>query len=117
MSLKQLIQMTTPSKNKYRNEKVFADGQTFDSKKEYYRYCDLKLLEKAGEIFDIKRQVKFELIPKQQDERAVNYIADFVYKDKRGNTIVEDTKGVRTREYILKRKLLLYRYNIKILEV
>ena len=117
MSLKQFIQMATPPKNKYRNEKVFADGQTFDSKKEYYRYCDLKLLEKAGEIFDIKRQVKFELIPKQQGERAVNYIADFVYKDKRGNTIVEDTKGVRTKEYILKRKLLLYRYNIRILEV
>ena len=116
MNLQQFIQMTTP-KNKYRNEKVVAEGQTFDSKKEYYRFCDLKLLERAGEISDIKRQVKFELIPKQQGERAVNYVADFVYKDKRGNTVVEDTKGVRTKEYIIKRKLLLYRYNIKIVEV
>lgn len=116
MNFQQFIQMATP-KNKYRNEKVVVDGQSFDSKKEYYRYCDLKLLERAGEIFDIKRQVKYELIPKQQGERAVYYIADFVYKDKRGKTVVEDTKGVRTKEYIIKRKLMLYRYNIKILEV
>lgn len=116
MNLRQFIQITTP-KNKYKNEKVVTDGQAFDSKKEYYRYCDLKLLERAGEIFDIKRQVKYELIPKQQGERAVYYIADFVYKDKQGKTVVEDTKGVRTKEYIIKRKLMLYRYNIKILEV
>lgn len=90
---------------------------TFDSKKEYYRYCDLKLLEKAGEIKDIQRQVKFELIPKQEGERAVNYIADFVYIDRNGKKVIEDTKGIRTPEYIIKRKLMLWRYNIKILEV
>ena len=109
--------MTTPPKNKYRNEKVFADGQTFDSKKEYYRYCDLKLLEQAGLVSDIQRQVKFELIPKQEGERAVTYVADFVYTDNNGKKVVEDTKGVRTKEYIIKRKLMLWRYGIKILEV
>lgn len=115
MSLKQFIKMTT--QNKFKNEKITIDGMTFDSKKEYYRYCDLMLLERAGEISDIKRQVRFELIPKQENERAVFYIADFVYYDKHGRKVVEDSKGCRTKEYIIKRKLMLYRYGIKIKEV
>ena len=115
MNLGQFIRMTQPQ-NKYRNEKITADGITFDSKKEYYRYCELKLMERAGQVIDIRRQVKFELIPKQEGERAVNYIADFVYKDGSGE-VVEDTKGIRTPEYIIKRKLMLYRYGIKIKEV
>ena len=116
MNLGQFIRMTQPQ-NKYRNEKITADGITFDSKKEYYRYCELKLMERAGQIADIRRQVKFELIPKQDGERPVNYIADFVYKDGSGETVVEDTKGIRTPEYIIKRKLMMYRYGIKIKEV
>lgn len=117
MNLQSFIKMTAKTNNKFKNEKITFDGFTFDSKKEYYRYCDLKLLERAGQISDIQRQVKFELIPKQPGERAVNYYADFVYRDKAGNQIVEDTKGVRTKEYIIKRKLMLWRYGIKILEI
>ena len=77
----------------------------------------MKLKERAGQIADIRRQVKFELIPKQDGERPVNYIADFVYKDGSGETVVEDTKGIRTPAYIIKRKLMMYRYGIKIKEV
>lgn len=98
------------------------DGITFDSKKEANRYCELKLLEKAGEITHLQRQVKYELIPAQRldgkvVERAVHYIADFVYKDKDGELIVEDTKGFRTADYIIKRKLMLWVYNIRIKEI
>ena len=117
MNLQRFIKMTEPATAKYRNKKVTADGITFDSKKEYNRYCELKLLEKAGLIKDIKRQVKFELIPKQEGERTVNYVADFVYYDKHGEMVVEDTKGVRTKEYIIKRKLMLWRLGIQIIEV
>jgi hypothetical protein len=106
---------------KYHNRKITRDGETFDSVKEYRRWCDLKLLEKAGLIADIKRQVKFELIPSQKIdgkvvERPVNYVADFVYEQD-GKTVVEDTKGFRTKDYILKRKMLLYFHGIRIQEV
>ena len=97
--------------NKYNNKKTVIDGMTFDSKKEAQRYAELKLLEKASEIQDLQLQVKFELVPKQQDERAVHYIADFMYFDKNSNeTVVEDVKGVKTKDYILKRKMFKYRY-------
>lgn len=117
MNLQSFIKMTEKPKSKFGNKKITIDGETFDSQKEYYRYCDLKLLERLGQIKDIQRQVKFELIPKQEGERAVTYIADFVYTDRNGKKVVEDTKGVRTKEYIIKRKLMLWRYGIKILEV
>lgn len=117
MSLQQFIKMTAPKQAKYKNKKITVDGITFDSKKEYNRYCELKIMEKAGLIEDIKRQVKFELIPKQEGERALHYIADFVYYAKNGEMVVEDTKGVRTKEYIIKRKLMLWRFGIQIIEV
>lgn len=108
--------------NKYRAKKTEVDGIVFDSKKEARRYQELKLFEKAGVIKDLERQVKFVLIPAQRingkvAERECSYIADFVYKDKEGNTIVEDTKGFRTADYIIKRKLMLYVHGIKIVEV
>lgn len=108
---------------KYHNKKVVIDGMVFDSKKEAERYSELKLMERAGLIEDLRRQVKFELIPAQREggklkERAASYVADFVYRDKATDkTVVEDTKGMRTRDYILKRKLMLYRYKIGIKEV
>ena len=124
--------------NKYRNKKYTStDGITFDSKKEYRRYNELRLLEKAGEIEDLQRQVKFVLIPGQYEEctevytkgknkgqkkqgalleRECAYYADFVYKQN-GVLVVEDTKGVKTPEYILKRKMLLHFYGIRINEV
>ena len=116
MTFAEFIRATEKPQNKYKNQKIKREGMTFDSQREYYRWRDLKILERAGEIKDLKRQVKYELIPKQEGERAVSYIADFVYKDKEGLTIVEDTKGVRTPEYIIKRKLMLYLKGIKISE-
>lgn len=117
---------------KYRNKKVVRDGLTFDSGREYKRWRELILLQKAGEISDLQRQVEFELIPAQREpdtvgarggvikgkviERKCSYLADFVYKQN-GETVVEDTKGFRTKDYTIKRKLLLYRYGIRIREV
>ena len=106
------------SRNKYNARKAEIDGITFDSRKEAQRYAELKLLLRGGEIRDLRLQVKYELIPKQDGERACNYVADFVYEDAvTGQTVVEDTKGVKTRDYIIKRKLMLWRYGIKVVEI
>lgn len=103
-------------KNKYGAKKVTApDGQKFDSQKEYHRYCVLKLLQRAGKISDLQRQVKFELIPKQDGESAVSYVADFTYYQN-GEFIVEDVKGYKTDVYRLKKKLLLWVHGIRIKE-
>ena len=120
--------------NKYGNRKIAFDGQTFDSKKEMRHYTELLLLEKAGKIKDLQRQVKFQLIPAQREpdiigpkgghkpgkliEREVSYVADFVYTDlQTGQTVVVDTKGFRTKEYTIKRKMMLYFHGIRIKEV
>lgn len=126
-------------RNKYHNKKVQYNGKTFDSNKECERYKQLVLLEKSGKIYDLGTQVKYELIPAQYEyyerygksgkrlkdgkkcvERSVDYYADFVYTDSQsGETIIEDTKSpvTRTTEYIIKRKLMLYVYGIKIREM
>ena len=123
---------------KYNATKITADGHTFDSKHEYQRYCELKLLERAGTITDLQMQVKFVLIPSQYEpdtvkvlksgkervvkgkliERECSYIADFVYQYN-GKMVVEDAKSpiTRTKEYIIKRKLMLERHNRRIQEV
>ena len=120
--------------NKYGNRKIEFEGQTFDSKKEARYYTELLLLEKAGTIKDLQRQVKFQLIPAQREpdiigpkggkkpgkliEREVSYVADFVYTDlQTGQTVVVDTKGFRTKEYTIKRKMMLYFHGIRIKEV
>lgn len=105
--------------NKYKNiPQVTSDG-VFDSKKEYERWCVLKLMERAGKISALQRQVEYELIPKQRYKgktiRAAHYIADFVYQEN-GQTIVEDVKGTKTDLYKLKKKLMLWRYGIMIKE-
>ena len=107
--------------SKYKSRKVTVGGITFDSRKEYTRWVELILLLKAGRISDLKRQVKYELIPSQRIdgmvvERACSYVADFVYTEN-GKTVVEDTKGFKTPEYIIKRKLMLYIHGIRIVEV
>ena len=102
---------------KYGNAKVDVDGMRFDSKREAARWRELQLLERAGEISDLRRQVRYELVPKLPGERPVDYIADFVYRDKDGNEVVEDVKGVRTPVYVIKRKLMLWRHGIRIREV
>lgn len=118
-------------KNKYFNRKIHRNGENFDSRREYRRYQELLLLQQAGEISDLRRQVKYVLIPIQREpdtigsrggvkkgkivERECAYIADFVYTEN-GKTVVEDAKGMRTREYVIKRKLMLYTHGIKIRE-
>jgi len=107
--------------NKYRSKKITADGLTFDSRKEYFRWHELSLLEKAGKITGLQRQVRFELIPSQRVdgkvvERPVHYVADFVYQED-GQTVDEDTKGSNTKDYILKRKMMLHTHGIRIREV
>ena len=124
--------------SKYRAKKTQYNGILFDSKKEAKRYRELLLLERAGKISDLELQKVYELIPAQYDvseevytkgktkgqrkrgallERAVVYKADFKYVDEDGYTVVEDTKGVKTKDYIIKRKLMLFNYGIRIREV
>lgn len=109
--------------NKYGARKTMIDGHEFHSCYEGRRYSELKLLLQAGEINDLRLQVKYNLIPSQKDargktlERPVDYIADFVYKDADGNTVVEDAKGKKTKDYIIKRKLMLYVHGIRVQEV
>lgn len=104
---------------KYRNRKTVVDGITFDSAKEASRYQELKLLERAGKISDLRLQVSFELCPvvylDGRKQRPMCYVADFVY-DEAGKTITEDAKGFKTKEYRDKRKLMKHVHGIEILE-
>jgi hypothetical protein len=124
--------MTLNYRSKYGAKKVTVNGITFDSQKEYRRFRELVLLERAGRIQDLQRQVKFVLIPAQYEpdtigkrggvkrgkliERECSYIADFVYTED-GKQVVEDTKGFRTADYIIKRKLMLKEHGIRIKEI
>lgn len=114
---------TWQQRNKYKNRKTEIDGIRFDSVKEARRWRQLRTMEEAGEIMELRRQVKFVLIPVQKIdgkmvEREVSYYADFVYVDpKTDQTVVEDAKGIRTQVYVIKRKLLLERFGIRIKEV
>lgn len=118
-------------RNKYHAHKVKVGDEVFDSKKELHRYEELCLMEKAGMISNLRRQVKFTLIPSQREliakkgegyrwgkviERECSYIAHFVYKEN-GNIVVEDAKGVKTEAYKIKRKLMLKVHGIRIREV
>ena len=116
-------EIESPSKrSKYGAKKVTVNGIQFDSKREARRYLDLSAMEMAGQIRDLQLQVKFELIPSQRIdgkvvERSCDYVADFTYYDKDGWYVVEDTKGMKTKDYIIKRKLMLYIHKIRIREV
>ena len=114
-------------KNKYSAEKTEIDGHKFDSRKEAQRYAELRLLEKAGVISELRTQVKYTLIPSQKrsdgkTERECYYLADFVYRQN-GATVVEDVKGYRDpasaayAKYTIKRKLMLERYGIEVREI
>ena len=108
---------------KYHNEPTVIDGIKFSSRHEAYRYTELKYMEKAHLITDLQLQRVFTLIGAQRDENGkiiehpCKYIADFVYKDLNGNTVVEDAKGMKTDVYRIKKKLMLSIYGIKIKEV
>ena len=131
---------------KLNNQSVVIDGIEFDSIKEGNRYCELKLLQRAGAISDLELQKRYELIPAQYEtvetgeyykvgakkgqpktkkvciEQSVCYIADFVYQEK-GQTVVEDVKGFRDpssatyAKFVLKRKMMLWLHGIRIREI
>ena len=132
--------------NKVNAKKITVDGIEFDSKREAKRYQELRLLEMAGEISDLRLQVRYDLIPAAFEmvgtgeyykrgehageekmkrccyERGIDYVADFVYiKD--GETVVEDAKGMRDPHsamyaiFVIKRKLMLYIHGIKVREI
>ena len=125
------------NKPKYGNKKLTTTDGKFDSKLEYYRWCELVILEKSKKISDLKRQVKFVLIPAQREpdiigkrggikkgkliEQECSYYADFTYIDKNGNFVVEDAKGYKGGDayalFVVKRKLMLYVHKIKVKEV
>lgn len=121
--------------SKYKAIKTCVNGIEFDSRKEARRYQELLLLQRAGVILNLQTQVKFVLIPAQYEtyerygakgqelkpgqrlvEKECSYIADFVYEQD-GKKVVEDTKGVKTKDYIIKRKLMLWLHGIRIKEV
>jgi hypothetical protein len=130
------IRSGTMKRSKHGNRKVIYDGMTFDSKKEFRRWQELLDMEAAGKIQNLQRQVKFVLIPAQRDpdrigkrggiikgkviEREVAYIADFVY-EQNGELVVEDVKGykggVAYNLFVMKRKMLLYLYGIRVKEI
>lgn len=107
--------------NKYKNVKTIVDGITFDSKAEANRYAEFRMLEKAGYIKQLMLQPKFELQEKYKNNkgksvRAITYIADFIYTELTpgdggiGKLVVEDVKGMETKEFKLKKKMLEYRF-------
>lgn len=125
---------------KYGNKKVEIDGETFDSLKEARRGKELELLEQAGKIKNLRRQVIYPLIPAQREpdtigprggvkkgkliERGVDYVCDFEYIDcKTGEKIIEDVKGYRDtnsaayKVFVLKRKMVLFKYGIRVIEI
>lgn len=128
--------------NKFGAKKVVTAEGTFASIHEYQRWLELRLLERAGKIFNLKKQVPYELITTQREastevykagpqkglpkpgaviEKACSYVADFVYLDENGNTVVEDAKGLKKGAaydlFVIKRKLMLERHGIRIREV
>lgn len=106
--------------SKYHNHRIMFDGVMFDSIREASRWQELKHQQSVGLISDLRRQVKFELIPAHKgvvrNERSCSYIADFVYV-RDGQVVVEDSKGVRTEVYKIKRKLMRHVYGLEIREV
>lgn len=120
-------------RSKYGNKPTTVDGVRFQSTGEANRYKELLILQRAGKIAGLDRQVKYEIIPEHREpdtvgprggrkkgkiiEPARYYVADFVYYDSRtGELVVEDFKGVKTKEYKLKKALMLDRYGIRIKE-
>lgn len=122
-----MLRLRQSRTGKYGSKKITTPDGTFDSKHEFERFCELHILLRAGEIRKLERQVRFPLLPAKSGEfraeRPCDYIADFVYEEKRGDTwvqVVEDAKSEATKRkesYIIKRKLMLAINNISIKEV
>lgn len=109
-------------RNKYGAVPCEIDGRRFDSKAEGRRYLALKDQERRGEISGLECQVSYELIPAQviagKKEKPVRYVCDFRYI-RNGRPVVEDVKSAptKTREFILKRKLMWFIHKIAVIEV
>lgn len=101
--------------NKYGAVKTIFGDEVFDSRREAARWIELRHLQTAGEISGLERQVRFPL--KVVGKLICTYVADFVYRDKAGVLVVEDSKGCRTREYITKAKLFAALHGFPIREV
>lgn len=101
-------------RSKYNARKTVVDGLVFDSRREAKRYVELREMERSGEISNLQRQVRVELIPSfdcdGQHFRGIYYVVDFTYTGADGNTVWEDAKGMKTSVYLIKRKLVAYRY-------
>ena len=121
-------------KNKYNARSITYDDMQFDSQREVLRYKELSFLMSQDIISELQHQVKYLLIPAQREpgtygprggfkpgkllENECSYVADFVYRiNETGEIVVEDTKGFKTKDYIIKRKLMLFVYGIKIKEI
>lgn len=123
---------------KYGNRKTIIDDIEFDSKHEAERYLELRFMQDKGIIHDLELQKKYLILPAQREvttevytkgphkgepklgkviEKEIAYYADFDYYTADGEHVVEDAKGVRTPEYIIKRKLMLWVHDIRIREV
>lgn len=110
----------TKGYSKYGNKKVILDGHKFDSQKEAKRYSELLLLEKAGEIYNLRLQPEYVIIPSKGRYRETIYRADFCYdtkKDDYNSFVVEDVKGMKTEVYKIKKKLMYHVYGILIKEI
>lgn len=105
---------TTKGLSKYGNKKVEVDGVVFHSKRESYRWVSLKAMQSAGIIFNLERQVKYEILV--NGFKICSYFADFKYR-RNGKWYLEDVKGVKTPVYKLKKKLMLAVHGISIVEV
>ena len=109
--------MTRRRGNKYNNTKVWLDGLKFDSQKEMRRYAELKIMQSAGEISDLKMQVPYVLQPGFTDKdgkkvQAIKYVADFTYMTKDMELVIEDVKSPATRKnpvYRMKKKMMAYK--------
>lgn len=106
-------------RSKYHAKKTCVDGIIFDSRREADRYLVLKSMEEDGAIEDLRRQVRYELVPAFDVDgkhyRPVYYVADFTYREN-GHEVIEDVKGMKTDVYVLKAKLVAYRYGMNIRE-
>lgn len=113
--------LAVPGRSKYHARKTTVDGLTFDSRREARRWVELRTLEAAGAIRDLRRQVRMELVPAFEADgkkyRAITYTPDFVYFDvAAGRVVYEDCKGYRTDVYRLKAKLFAWLYGVSIRE-
>lgn len=102
---------------KYNAVRTVVDNITFASKKEANRYFELKVLQHAGDISELKCQPRFPLVVR--GTKVCTYVADFAYRNRAGEFVVEDVKSkpTMTAAYRLKKKLLQALEGITITEV